>query len=78
MNRSSNVVEIPFGSGRYVRWHQRAADSSVNGSKEFTVWAAFERGDRQCLARPVWSAMKKASNLPASSFVNQPLDVRKN
>ena len=42
------------------------ADKSVNGSNEVTVWLRFN-ASRGMLSTAMWSAMKKASNLPRSS-----------
>ena len=44
-----------------------SADSSVNGSNEVTVWLRLSALTGM-FSTARWSAMKKASNLPASSF----------
>ena len=44
-----------------------SADSSVNGSNEVTVWLRFSALTGM-FSTARWSAMKKASNFPASSF----------
>ena len=44
-----------------------SADSSVNGSNEVTVWLRFSASIGM-FSTARWSAMKKASNLPRSSF----------
>ncbi len=43
-----------------------SADSSVNGSNEVTVWLRCSASIGM-FSSARWSAMKKASNLPASS-----------
>jgi len=43
------------------------ADSSVNGSKEVTVWLRLSALTGM-FRTARWSAMKKASNLPARAF----------
>ena len=44
-----------------------SADSSVKGSNDVTVWLRF-RALIGMFSTARWSAMKKASNFPASSF----------
>ena len=42
--------------------HRESAESSVNGSKEVTVWLRF-RASTGIFSTARWSAMKKASKL---------------
>src|SRR5262249_15454491 len=52
------------------------ADKSVNGSNEVTVWLRFN-ASRDMLSTAMWSAMKKASNLPRLERLRKAFEVRK-